>query len=91
MWNLDILTSKLKELGCTIHIETSGAYPMSGQMDWITLSPKKTGLPKEEIYQKLMSLKSLFSIITILNLLKNRLQKFRKTATLSSERMEQKR
>jgi organic radical activating enzyme len=50
MWNLDILT-KLKELGCTIHIETSGAYPMSGQLDWITLSPKKTGLPKEEIYK----------------------------------------
>jgi hypothetical protein len=30
---------------------------MSGQLDWITLSPKKTGLPKEEIYQKAMSLK----------------------------------
>ena len=40
MWNLEILTSKLKELGCTIHIETSGAYPMSGHLDWITLSPK---------------------------------------------------
>ncbi len=31
MWNLEILTKKLKELGCTIHIETSGAYEMSGQ------------------------------------------------------------
>src|SRR5690606_29058640 len=50
MWNLEILTSRLKELGCTIHIETSGAYPLSGHIDWITLSPKKTGLPKEEIY-----------------------------------------
>src|SRR4051812_8637053 len=57
MWNLDILTSKLKELGCTVHIETSGAYPMSGQIDWITLSPKKTGLPKEEIYAKASELK----------------------------------
>jgi organic radical activating enzyme len=57
MWNLDILTSKLKELGCTIHIETSGAYPLSGQIDWITLSPKKTGLPKEEIYKKASELK----------------------------------
>ncbi len=57
MWNLNILTQKLKDLGCTIHIETSGAYPMSGQLDWITLSPKKTGLPLEEIYSKANELK----------------------------------
>ncbi|RKH90075.1 7-carboxy-7-deazaguanine synthase QueE, partial [Corallococcus sp. AB038B] len=44
------LTDQLKNLGCTIHIETSGAYEMSGILDWITLSPKKTGLPKNEIY-----------------------------------------
>lgn len=57
MWNLEILTSKLKELGCTIHVETSGAYSLSGHLDWITLSPKKTGLPKEEFYQKANELK----------------------------------
>lgn len=57
MWNLEILTSKLKELGCTVHVETSGAYPMSGHLDWITLSPKKTGLPKDEFYQKANELK----------------------------------
>ncbi|WP_312321644.1 7-carboxy-7-deazaguanine synthase QueE [Soonwooa sp.] len=57
MWNLDLLTSKLKSLGCTIHIETSGAYPMSGQLDWITLSPKKTGLPLEDIYKVANELK----------------------------------
>lgn len=57
MWNLDNLTSKLKELGCQIHIETSGAYPMSGQLDWITLSPKKTGLPLDEIYSRAHELK----------------------------------
>ena len=57
MWNLEILTKKLKNLGCDIHIETSGAYPMSGILDWICLSPKKTGLPKEEIYQKTNELK----------------------------------
>ncbi len=50
MWNLQVLTGKLKDLGCTVHIETSGAYPKSGILDWITLSPKKTGLPKDEIY-----------------------------------------
>lgn len=57
MWNLDTLTQKLKALGCQIHIETSGAYPMSGVLDWITLSPKKTGLPKAEIYAKANELK----------------------------------
>jgi organic radical activating enzyme len=57
MWNLDFLTSKLKELGCEIHIETSGAYEMSGTLDWITLSPKKTGLPKPSIYSKASELK----------------------------------
>lgn len=57
MWNLNPLTTKLKELGCTIHIETSGAYEMSGLLDWITLSPKKTGLPKPAIYGKASELK----------------------------------
>lgn len=50
MWNLEPLTKQLKNLGCTIHIETSGAYKMSGVLDWITLSPKKAGLPKTDIY-----------------------------------------
>ncbi|MBW8358574.1 MAG: 7-carboxy-7-deazaguanine synthase QueE [Weeksellaceae bacterium] len=57
MWNLELLTGRLKELGCTIHIETSGAYPMSGTLDWITLSPKKTGLPQPDIYEHASELK----------------------------------
>ena len=57
MWNLDYLTKKLKEHNCRIHIETSGAYEMSGILDWITLSPKKTGLPKPAIYEKASELK----------------------------------
>lgn len=57
MYNLEVLTKKLKELGCEIHIETSGAYEMSGILDWITLSPKKTKLPTEEIYAKAHELK----------------------------------
>lgn len=57
MWNLEILTAKLKELGCDIHIETSGAYELSGILDWITLSPKKTALPKEKVYSVASELK----------------------------------
>lgn len=57
MWNLDPLTEKLKELGCRIHIETSGSQPLSGTLDWITLSPKKKALPTDDIYEKADELK----------------------------------
>lgn len=49
-WDMGPLTSKLKSKGCSIHIETSGAYKLSGTWDWICLSPKKIKLPTEEIY-----------------------------------------
>ena len=57
MWNLEFLTQKLKELGCTIHIETSGSHPLSGHLDWITLSPKKVKQPLPEVYKKASELK----------------------------------
>ncbi|WP_029037173.1 7-carboxy-7-deazaguanine synthase QueE [Salinimicrobium xinjiangense] len=56
-WNMEPLTNGLKEEGAKIHIETSGAYPLSGTWDWICLSPKKIKLPTEEIYQKADELK----------------------------------
>ena len=57
LWNLYPLTELLKKQGATIHIETSGSYNISGILDWICLSPKKTSLPKEEIYAKANELK----------------------------------
>ena len=57
MWDMDPLTSALKDRGLDIHIETSGAYPLTGQWDWICLSPKKTKLPLEEVYRKAHELK----------------------------------
>lgn len=57
MWNLDYITKRLKDKGCTIHIETSGAYPLSGTIDWICLSPKKTMLPKKEVIENADELK----------------------------------
>jgi organic radical activating enzyme len=47
---MEPLTSALKEKGMSIHIETSGAYPLSGHWDWICLSPKKTMPPLKELY-----------------------------------------
>jgi 7-carboxy-7-deazaguanine synthase len=35
------LTRELHVAGFQTHIETSGAYPLSGDWDWICLSPKK--------------------------------------------------
>ena len=57
MWNMNPLTIKLKEKGMKVHIETSGAYELSGVWDWICLSPKKNKLPTESVYEKADELK----------------------------------
>ncbi|SFC52608.1 Organic radical activating enzyme [Zunongwangia mangrovi] len=49
-WDMTTLTDNLKKQGCQIHIETSGAYPVTGTWDWICLSPKKIKLPEPDIY-----------------------------------------
>lgn len=57
MWDMNPLTQALKNSGMQIHIETSGAYALTGNWDWICLSPKKTKLPVDEVYQKANELK----------------------------------
>jgi organic radical activating enzyme len=57
MWNLDFLTNSLQNLQIKTHIETSGAYHLTGKWDWICLSPKKTKLPLDSIYPKAHELK----------------------------------
>ena len=49
-WDMHILTKSLKEKGLQTHIETSGAYPVTGIWDWFCLSPKKNMLPTTEAY-----------------------------------------
>lgn len=56
-WDMGPLTALLKENELDIHIETSGAYELSGVWDWICLSPKKIKLPKEKIYDVANELK----------------------------------
>ena len=41
MYDLVSLTAALRKEGLKIHLETSGAHPIRGDFDWITLSPKK--------------------------------------------------
>lgn len=57
MWNMAPLTNALKSRGLNLHIETSGAYELTGIWDWICLSPKKNKLPTDTIYQKAHELK----------------------------------
>jgi len=49
MHPLGPLTKALKAQGFATHIETSGAHPLSGNFDWITLSPKKFKAPLPQI------------------------------------------
>ncbi|WP_106794091.1 7-carboxy-7-deazaguanine synthase QueE [Aquimarina sp. Aq78] len=56
-WDMTLLTQGLKDKGAKTHIETSGAYPLTGEWDWICLSPKKVKLPKGEVYKKADELK----------------------------------
>jgi organic radical activating enzyme len=49
MYNLEKLTSALHKEGLRTHIETSGAYPLTGSWDWVCFSPKKFKKPDSSI------------------------------------------
>ncbi len=51
MWDMTPLTNQLRSNNKKVHIETSGAYKLTGTWDWICLSPKKRMNPLDEIYQ----------------------------------------
>lgn len=57
MHDLSVLTKTLRQAGLKTHIETSGAHPLSGQWDWICLSPKKFKAPLPGILPKANELK----------------------------------
>ena len=57
MWSMDYITTLLQKNDIKTHIETSGAYSFSGEWDWFCLSPKKTKLPLDEVYQHADELK----------------------------------
>ena len=49
MHDLDELTAALKAKGFRTNIETSGSSPLSGDWDWVCLSPKKFKSPLPEV------------------------------------------
>ena len=58
---LGYLCRNLKDNGVKTYIETSGAYPMTGEWDWICLSPKKQSPPLPGIFQTADELKVIVS------------------------------
>ncbi len=50
MHDLQPLTKRLSRIKARLHLETSGAYPLSGSFDWITLSPKRMKPPVDSIW-----------------------------------------
>lgn len=57
MHNLQSLTTVLKNVKLRTHLETSGAYPITGEWDWICFSPKKFKPPHPSVAQQADELK----------------------------------
>ena len=57
MHNLDNITRELRNAGFKTNIETSGSSQLSGEWDWICLSPKKFKQPLPEIMPAVNELK----------------------------------
>lgn len=58
IFNLSPLTNYIKSHSyIPIHLETSGAFPIKGEIDWITVSPKWSKLPLIENLKKANEIK----------------------------------
>lgn len=57
IYNLSKITQLLKNEQFELFLETSGAYPITGEWDWICLSPKKTQPPISENFKLANELK----------------------------------
>ena len=57
IYNLNELTKQLHSNNIRTHVETSGAYPLSGEWDWICVSPKRFKVPLDECLKTANELK----------------------------------
>ena len=48
LYPLDYLTSRLREEGVKTMVETSGAHELTGEWDWVCLSPKRNAPPLQQ-------------------------------------------
>ncbi len=56
-YNLDLLCAGLKSYGLKTFLETSGSENISGNWDWICLSPKVNAPPLDDLFPKAHELK----------------------------------
>ncbi len=61
MYDLTTLCNLLKKKSLEVAIETSGCYPLKGDIDWYCFSPKKFKPPVDEAYSKANELKVVIS------------------------------
>src|SRR5690606_32512653 len=61
LYNLEGLIQRLKNKGIETAIETSGCYPLHGNIDWYCFSPKKFKAPCAEAYERADELKIVIS------------------------------
>ena len=57
LYPLEVLTSRLRDVGLEIFLETSGTHPFSGEFDWVCLSPKRQQPPLAEAFGRAHELK----------------------------------
>jgi len=57
MYPMSKLCKQMHINGIKTYLETSGAYPLTGEWDWITLSPKQQQPPINDIYRDADELK----------------------------------
>ena len=57
LYPLGILTRELHARGLEIFLETSGTQPLSGEFDWVCLSPKRQLPPLDEAFRRADELK----------------------------------
>lgn len=57
MYDVSFLVDNLQANGKEVAIETSGCYPLNGNVDWYCFSPKKFKAPVDEAYEKADELK----------------------------------
>ena len=61
LYNLDYLCRELKLKNVKTFLETAGVRKLTGQWDWICLSPKKGSIPLLEYFQKANEIKVIIS------------------------------
>ena len=74
LYNLDYLCQGLNRKGVMTFLETSGSSELSGEWDWICLSPKKDAPPLAEIFMKANELKVIIEDTADLGLGRNKCQ-----------------